>query len=345
MKKLKRAALISFLLAFAVSFFLAYNYYFKIFDSNVKETTSVYIKSASDFDTVLTELTPHLKNIDDFKWVAKKKNYPNVIKGGHYIIKKDMSNNELVNLLRSGKQTPIKIAFNNQDTVEKLAGRIAEQIEADSTNLVASIFNTDFLLKNNLSKANVLQIFIPNSYEFYWNTSADKFRNKMLKEYHRFWNDSRKAKAKKLGLTPYQVSTLASIVQKETAQASERPIVAGLYLNRLRDKWPLQADPTVIFSMKQKYGQDLIIKRVLNKDLTIDSPYNTYKHVGLPPAPIAMPDISAIDGVLNRANHDYYYMCASVDKIGFHEFAKTIEQHNRNATKYQKWISKQGINR
>lgn len=345
MKNLKRAALISFILAFAVSFFLAYNYYFKIFGANVKQESSVYIKSSASFDDVLKELTPHLESVDDFKWVAKKKNYPNVIKGGHYIIKKGMNNNELVNLLRSGQQTPIKLAFNNQDTVEKLAGRISQQIEADSTALVASIFDKEFLQKNNLNKADVLQIFIPNSYEFYWNTSADKFRNKMLKEYHRFWNDSRKAKAKKLGLTPSEVSTLASIVQKETAQASERPLVAGLYLNRLRDKWPLQADPTVIFSMKQKYGQDLVIKRVLNKDLTIDSPYNTYQNVGLPPAPIAMPDISAIDGVLNRANHDYYYMCASVDKIGFHEFAKTIEQHNRNAVKYQKWISKQGINR
>lgn len=342
---LKRAALISFLLAFAVAFYIAYNFYFKIYGSNLNEDTSIYIPSKATFEDVLTELKPHLKDLEDFKWVAKKKNYPNLIKGGHYILKKGMTNNGLVDLLRSGAQTPVKVAFNNQDTVEKLAGRIAVQIEADSSSLVNAIFNDDFLKNNNLSKASVLKVFVPNSYEFYWNTSAEKFRDKMLKEHNRFWNDSRKAKAKKLGLTPHQVTTLASIVQKETAQASERPVVAGLYLNRLRDGWPLQADPTVIFSLKQKHGQDYVVKRVLNKDLTIDSPYNTYKNTGLPPALIAMPDISSIDAVLNRANHNFYYMCASVDKIGFHEFAKTLEQHNRNAAKYQKWISQQGINR
>ena len=153
------------------------------------------------------------------------------------------------------------------------------------------------------------------------------------------------AKAKQLKLTPLQVSTLASIVQKETAVVSERKTVAGLYLNRLWDFWPLQADPTIIYALKQKYGQDKEYKRVLNKDLTIDSPYNTYVNFGLPPGPIGMPDISSIDAVLNYEKHDYYYMCASVENIGQHEFAKTLAEHNANARAYQKWVSEQGINR
>ncbi len=324
---------------------LGYNYYTKIFNGNVKEQASVYIPSEATFDEVIKVISPNVKNESSFIWVANKKNYPNKIKAGHYILKKGMNNNDLVDLLRSGEQTPIKIAFNNQDSIEKLAGRIAEQLEADSTELVSAILDSDFLKKNKLTKATVLGIFIPNSYEFYWNTSPERFRDRMLKEYSRFWNKDRIAKADRLNLSKNEVITLASIVQKETSQAEERPIVAGLYLNRLRSRWPLGADPTIIFALKQKYGQDKVYKRVLNKDLEIDSPYNTYKNQGLPPGPIAMPDISSIDAVLDDKRHGYYYMCASVTKLGYHEFAKTLSQHNVNAAKYHRWVSNQGINR
>jgi UPF0755 protein len=168
----------------------------------------------------------------------------------------------------------------------------------------------------------------------------------MLKEYHNFWNKNRTQKATALNLSKGQIITLASIVQKETAVVSERPIVAGLYLNRLKNNWPLQADPTIIFALKkQSNNSDLIIKRVLTKDLSINSPYNTYINTGLPPGPIAMPDISSIDAVLNATKHDYFYMCASITNIGQHEFSKTLSQHNRNASKYQSWLSKQGVNR
>jgi UPF0755 protein len=190
-----------------------------------------------------------------------------------------------------------------------------------------------------------MAMYIPNSYDFYWNTSAESFRERMLKEYERFWTPERIAKAEKQNITPLQVTILASIVQKETSTVSERPMVAGLYLNRLKSFWPLQADPTIIFALKEKHGQDSIFKRVLNEDLTIDSPYNTYINFGLPPGPIGMPDISSIEAVLNPKTHDYYYMCASVTKLGEHEFAKTLSQHNVNARKYQNWINKQGINR
>ena len=324
---------------------IGFNFYNRIYSENVKADSSIYIASNSDFSKVKEELAPYLNNEKSFQWVAEKKNYLNKIKGGHYTIKKGMSNNELIDLLRSGRQTPIKLSFNNQDTIEKLAGRISEQIEADSTELVAAILNDDFLKKNDLTKETILGVFIPNSYEFYWNTSAEKFADRMIDESKRFWNSSRQQKANKLNLSKNEVITLASIVQKETANVSERPIVAGLYLNRLRSNWPLGADPTIIFALKQKNGQDKVYKRVLTKDLAINSPYNTYVNQGLPPGPIAMPDISSIDAVLNDLRHDYYYMCASVDKLGYHEFAKTLEQHNRNARKYHKWVSKQGINR
>ncbi len=324
---------------------IGYKYYKKIYAPNVLEDASIYISSNSDFNQILQEIDPLINNSDSFEWVAKQKNYPNVIKAGRYLVKKGMSNNDLINLLRSGKQTPLNLTFNNQDNIEKLSGRIAAQIEADSIQILSALTDKDFLLKNNLNKANVLGIFIPNSYEIYWNTSGVSFRDRMLKEYQRFWNDSRTSKAKQLNMTKNEVITLASIVQKETSKISERPIVAGLYLNRHRDHWALQADPTIIFALKQKHGQDYEVKRVLNDDLSIDSPYNTYKNVGLPPAPIAMPDISSIDAVLNAKNHEFYYMCASVSNIGSHEFARTLAQHNRNAVKYQQWISKQGINR
>ncbi len=324
---------------------VGYTYYSKIYAPNVVENITVYIPNNATFEEVTEIILPHLKNKNSFNWVAQQKNYPNVIKSGKYLIKEGMNNNDLVNLLRSGKQATIKVTFNNQDTLEKLSGRISEQIDADSIEILDAVLDIDFLKKNKLTKASVLEIFVPNSYEFYWNTTAEKFRDRMLKESKVFWNTSRQEKAKALQLTKSEVITLASIVQKETANVNERPTVAGLYLNRLRDNWALQADPTIIFVLKQKHGQDYEVKRVLTKDLELASPYNTYINTGLPPSLIAMPDISSIDAVLNPKNHEYYYMCASVTNIGLHEFARTLSQHNRNASKYQQWISKQGINR
>jgi UPF0755 protein len=256
-----------------------------------------------------------------------------------------MSNNDLVNMLRSGNQTPTTVSFNNQDTLEKFAGRIAEQLEVDSISILNSFADKKFLKENDFTNKTAFQICIPNSYQFYWTVSADNLRDRLLSEYNKFWTSGRTQKAKALKMTKNEVFTLASIVHKETAKKVERPIVAGLYLNRLKDGWPLQADPTVIYAIKEAKGQDFVVKRVLKVDLEIDSPYNTYKNRGLPPSQIAMPDISAVDAVLNAQNHKYYYMCASIDKMGYHEFAKTLSQHNRNAVKYQNWLNKNGVNR
>ena len=319
-------------------------YYQKIFSNNVQKSGFVFINSTDDFPKLTKKLAPYIIDINDFTWVSKLKKFTK-IKSGKYSIQENMSTNDLVNMFRGGLQTTVKLSFNNQDTLEKLAGRIAEQIEVDSISLLTVFRDRKFLLENNFDEKSILCIFIPNSYEVYWNVSAEKLRDKMLLEFKTFWNNERVAKAKKQNLTPNEVITLASIVQKETAQKSERPIVAGLYLNRLKNDWPLQADPTIIYCIHQLKGQDYEVKRVLNVDLEINSPYNTYKNLGLPPSLISMPDVSAIESVLNHEKHDYYYMCASIDKIGFHEFAKSLPQHNKNAKKYRDWLNKQGINK
>lgn len=323
---------------------ISINYYLTIFGSAVTKDGQIFIGSHYHMADVKKTITPYIDDVQDFIWVANKKKYIKP-KAGMYKLTKGMNMNDLVNKLRAGNQTPVKVSFNNQDTLEKLAGRVAQQLEVDSLTLLNTMKNTTFLKKHKFTEKSVLGMYIPNQYEFYWNTSAEKFRSKMLGYYNFFWNNSRLNKAKKLDLSKNEVIALASIVQKETAQKSEQPMVAGLYLNRLKNGWPLQADPTIIFALKEKKGHDKIFKRVLTKDLQINSPYNTYKYRGLPPTLIAMPDVSAIDAVLNPAKHNYYYMCASVDKIGFHEFAKTLSQHNRNAQKYQRWINKRGINR
>ena len=323
---------------------LGYNYYQKIFGEAITKNHVLFISSSDSLVDIKEKIEDYSKNPNTFLWVAAKKNFSKP-KNGRYLLKQGMSNNDLVNMLRSGNQTPFKISFNNQDTLEKFAGRISEQLEIDSTTIINSFTEKEFLSKNKLTKKSVLQICIPNSYEFYWTVSADNFRNKLLKEYNRFWNTTRLAKAKALKLSKEEVITLASIVQKETAKKVERPIVAGLYLNRLKNGWPLQADPTIIYCIREVKGQDYVVKRVLNADLKINSPYNTYKNRGLPPTLISMPDISSIDGVLNAQKHDYFYMCVNIDKFGYHSFAKTLSQHNRNAAKYQNWLNKKGVNR
>jgi UPF0755 protein len=342
---MKKKILVVSLILVAMGLWYAYRIYSRIYSGNVKETTSVYIPTGTDFEGLLPLLRPYLEDVDDFVWVAEKKNYNNKVRAGKFRIEEGMSNDELVNHLRGGKQETVTLTFNNQDRLDRLAGRVASQIEADSLSLLETLTDPGFLESHGFDQSNALSMYVPNSYDFYWNTSAEGFRDRMLNEYKRFWNEDRVRKAEQLNLTPLQVTTLASIVQKETSVVSERKRVAGLYLNRLRDFWPLQADPTIIYALKQKNGQDKEYKRVLNEDLTIDSPYNTYTNFGLPPGPIGMPDISSIDAVLNPEDHDFYYMCASVDDPGKHKFAKTLAQHNANARAYQQWVSQQGIKR
>tara|TARA_R100000306_G_scaffold6274_1_gene8732 strand:+ start:20955 stop:21998 length:1044 start_codon:yes stop_codon:yes gene_type:complete len=309
------------------------------------EQAHIYIPTDATYQDVVSELEPLLKDMDDFTAVAQKKEYASNIKAGHFIIKKGMNNNDIINTIRS-KNIPIKVKFNNQERIEDLAGNIARQIEADSLSLLRAMKDSVFLEEAGQTDATALVLYIPNTYEFYWNSSAETFRDRMKTEYNRFWDETRTQKAKNLNLTPAEVMSLAAIVQKETAKVEERPRVAGVYVNRLERGMPLQADPTVIYAKKRAENDfDQVIKRVLYKDLELDSPYNTYKNTGVPPGPIAMPDISSIDAVLNYEDHDYYYFVADTQRFGYHKFAKTLAQHNRNKAEYVRWISQQGVNR
>ncbi len=345
LKKILFAIIVMGLIAGGI---FTYKVYHAIFSPNTKFTSEeafVYIPSSAEFGDVSRLLEPFLKDGVTFRQLALRKGYVLNVKAGKYALKKGMNNNEIINALRSNN-IPIKVSFNNQERAENLAGRIASQIEADSLSLLDAMRDSQFMNANGLDEANLLTIYIPNSYEFFWNTSAEKFRDRMLAEYQRFWNEGRLNKATALNLSPAQVISLASIVHKETAKVDERPRVAGVYLNRLRKNMLLQADPTVIYAIKKSNGNfDTVIKRVLYKDLELDSPYNTYKYAGLPPGPIAMPDISAIDAVLNPENHDYLYFVANVENFGYHKFAKDLVQHNRNKEQYIRWINAQQIKR
>lgn len=319
----------------------------KFFTSNTnfdKDEVYVQVPTGSTYTDVVKIISPYIKNMNDFEVIAKLRSYPNNVKSGRFLFKKGMSAFQLVGAIR--RNIPVKLAFNNQERLENLCERVSSQIEPDTTKLLATFRDTLFLKENDFTKDNVFAMFLPNTYEVYWNISAEKFRDKMLGEYKRFWTEERIAKADALNLTPVQVITLASIVHKETVKKSERPTVAGVYLNRLNIGMALQADPTVIYALKLRDKNfDQIIKRVLYNDLFINSPFNTYQNIGLPPGPIAMPDIDAIDAVLNPTKHDYLYFCASVEKFGYHEFASTITQHNVNAKKYADWLNAQGTKR
>lgn len=343
----KIAVAIAILGAIGLGIF-SYYIYNSIFSSNTsfKDSTEVvYLPTCANFQTVIDSLSPLLKDPETFSIVAQKKGYTQNVRPGRYVLKKGMNNNDIINTLRVGNK-PINVIFNNQERLEDLAGRVSEQIEADSTELLKAFRDSAFLAKENLNEENALGMYIPNKYEFYWNTSAEEFRDRMKKEFDRFWTKERLQKAEEIGLTPAQVMTLASIVQKETSKVDERRRVAGVYMNRYNKGWKLEADPTIIYAIKKQTGKfDTIIKRVLYKDLELDSPYNTYKYAKLPPGPIHMPDISSIDAVLNYEHHNYYYFVADVKNFGYHKFSKTLAEHNRNKQEYIRWINRQGIKR
>ena len=352
-KRKKKSALRKFVIAFFVLTILgcagmAYQLYLRVYQPNIVllENVSekyIYIPTGADFHQVIQILSESglLINANSFEWLAATKKYTTNIKPGRYRINRNLNNNELINLLRSGKQTPIQVTFNNLRNKEQFAGKIADQIEADSVDLLTFITDTSFLNSNGFTAEDVICLFVPNTYEFYWNTSSEQFVERMKKEYEAFWNVDRKTKAKKIKLTPFQIVSLASIVEKEqNIKKDERPEIAGLYLNRIKKKMKLESDPTLIFALG-----DFTIKRVLNKDKKVDSPYNTYIHKGLPPGPICIPSINAVDAVLNASEHEYIFMCAKEDFSGYHNFAKTYVRHMINARKYHKAMNKRKIMR
>ena len=331
-----------FLLSFGIIAALVVGLLFRqwIWGANVKEdlaTTELKIPTGAGYYDVLELLKKNkiLYNYASFDFLSGVMKYKkDKVAPGRYILKPGMSNRELISMLRAGIQTPLNITFNNVRTVEELVGKISDYIEADSADIVKLLHDSAYIADLGYNKYNILTMFIPNTYQFFWNTDAEEFIERMQKEHDKFWNEERMEKAAKLGLKPDEVFTLASIVEKETLAGEEKPVIASVYLNRLKKDMLLQADPTVVYAV-----QDFGIKRVLNKHLKIDSPYNTYKHKGLPPGPICMPDIGTIDSVLNAKETDYLFFCAKPNGRGRHAFAKTSRQHINNANRYRRWLN------
>lgn len=337
--------IISFLLLLAVGGGLwVYKKYNSIYQPNVilqgKKTAYFYIPTGSTFAEVVNRLYEknYIVNTSSFEWLAEIKKLKNNVHPGRYLIKVGMNNYELTNLLRSGKQEPVRLVLNTLRTKEQFASKVSKQIEADSISLLNLLHDADFLGTYHLTDENAIMLFIPNTYEFYWNTSAKEFFDRMADEYDRFWSEDRKDRAKETGLSQAEVSILASIVEQETSKNDEKPVIAGVYINRLKKGMRLEADPTLIYAIG-----DFSINRVLDAHKDIDSPYNTYKYAGLPPGPICLPSIASLDAVLNYNKHDYIFFCAKEDFSGYHNFAESYEQHIINARKFRKELNKKKI--
>ncbi len=318
-------------------------FYYYVFGPNTTSPTEgfyLYIPTGAPFSQVMDSLEKNhiLKNAASFSRLAERKGYTMKVKSGRYLITNNMSNNSLVNMLRAGKQSPVNLTFNSIRTITQLAGRLSTTIETDSLSLLKYLKDPENSRKYGFTPQTVLLMFIPNTYEVYWNTAPSKLFERMNQEYRRFWNSERRKLSENIGLTAIQVGVLASIVEMETNKADEKPVVAGVYMNRIQRGIALQADPTVIFALG-----DFSIKRVLQKDLEFNSPYNTYKHQGLPPGPIAMPSVSSLESVLNYKRHNYLFFCAKPDLSGYHSFAPTLAKHMANARAYQNALDKMNI--
>ena len=335
--------IISFLIIALIATF-GYKVFFKSNTSFSEDFVYVYVNSGSSKDEMISSISSYIIDVESFIKAAKTKKYLENIKAGRFIIHKGDGNNKIINSLRS-KNIALNITFNNIQTIQEFSGYISKKIEADSTSLIESFTDENFLKSLNLSEESVLSLFLPNTYEFFWNTSADNFREKMVREFNNFWNENRIEKAKKIGLNPVEVSVLASIVQKETPKVDERPTIVGVYLNRLSKRMKLQADPTIVYVIKRKEGFDKKIRRVLYKDLRIKSAYNTYLNKGLPPGPIVTPDFSAIEAVLNPSSHNFIFFVADVSNPGYHLFSRTLVEHNRKKRQYTKWLKENRIKR
>lgn len=320
-----------------------YMAYVAILKPNVhtdRDFTYLYIPTGSTFEDVKRILIQEdlIENEKTFEWVAEKKNYPRRIMPGRYKIYDNLGNNELVNLLRSGAQEPVNVTFNNIRTREQLAGVVASYLETDSLSILQLLNDEAVMLEYGLNRETAMLLFIPDTYEFFWNTSARQLMDRMHKEYDAFWNSRRRKQAERIGMSTAEVAIMASIVRQETSKRDEMERVAGVYVNRIKRNIPLQADPTIVFAVG-----DFSLNRVLHRHLEIDSPYNTYKNTGLPPGPISLPEPYIIDAVLNHENHEYVFFCARDDFSGYHAFARTYAEHLVNARRYQSALNERRI--
>jgi UPF0755 protein len=305
------------------------------------ETTCLlYIHQEKDFELLCRQLndSAQCRDIASFIRVAACMRYPENMKTGCYAIRPGMNNYELLNDLRRGNQTPVQVTFNNVRTGEELAVRLSTQLMMKGEEFTVLLDDTAYCRTLGFTPQTLPALFIPNTYEIYWNVSADRLMQRMLREYDIFWTPERRGKAEKIGISPVEVATLASIVEEETAVMEEYPVIAGLYINRLHRGMLLQADPTVKFALG-----DFSLQRILYAHLNVDSPYNTYLHGGLPPGPIRIPSITGLEAVLNYTKHNYIYMCAKDDFSGRHNFSVSLAEHNRNAVRYRTALNRTGV--
>lgn len=279
-----------------------------------------------------------LRNKRTFIMTSRLKSFSRSVKPGSYVVQPGMNNNQMVNMFRAGRQTPVNVTFNNVRTLGELAGRVGGQIEADSTSIISFLEDESNYSRDGFTRQTVISVFLPDTYQLYWTIDAKGFYRRMLKEYKAFWNDERVAAAAAVGLDPIKVAILASIIDEESIMEDEKPRIAGVYLNRLRLGIPLQADPTVKFAIN-----DFTVRRVLNEHKDVDSPYNTYIYKGLPPGPVRCPSKGGIEAVLNAEKHDYLYFVARVDFSGYHHFSRTLAEHNKYANMYRRELNRRKI--
>jgi UPF0755 protein len=316
-------------------------YYLRYFGPNVTDKQEyLYIHTGATYQDVYKTIKDEriVKDTTAFNWAAQNMKYLNRVKPGRYHLKNGMSNRRLINMLASGAQEPVTLSFHNLRLKEEFAGFVSKKIEPDSAAIIGLLDSSKFVEQYGFTTDNVYAVFIPNTYQLYWNTSPEKFFKRMYANYEKFWTSERKQQAAAINLSPVQVSILAAIVDAEALHDDEMPTIAGLYLNRIRKGMKLESDPTVIFAKN-----DFKIKRVLNKYLSYNSPYNTYLHTGLPPGPIMMPSESAILSVLSYKKSDYIYMCAKEDFSGYHNFATNMADHLVNARKFQRALNDRNI--
>ncbi len=319
---------------------LMYYYFLSDFSRERETVYYVYIDGDDTVDSVYAKLQPAAaeRSLTGFKYLTRYGKYPEHVRTGRYAIKPDMNIYEVFRNLKNGRQEPMMLTIPESRTMEKLAAQLDRKLMLDSATIAATLIDSAYCAHMGYDTATIACMFVPDTYELYWNINIDQLMERMQKENKHFWNQERMKKADALGLTPNEVCTLASIIDEETANNAEKPMIAGMYLNRLKAGMPLQADPTVKFAMKR-----FELRRIYHDMLFFDSPYNTYQNAGLPPGPIKIASIKGIDAVLNRTPHDYLYMCAKEDFSGTHNFARTYQEHLRNAARYSKALNDRGI--
>lgn len=342
MSKIVKRILVSVVIIMALVAVMGGIGYYYVFSPNTVVTDDgiLYIRDSNSVAQVFESLRSrgYIKNPNTLSSVAKLKKFSSSVKSGKYKIRDGMNNNELINMFRAGNQVAVHFTFNNMRTIEEFADEAHEELAVSKDELMTLLADSDVLAELGFNSNTILAMFIPNTYEIYWNIPAMDLLKRMKKEYARFWNENRMAKAREIGLSPEEVSTLASIIEEETVKTEEYPVIAGVYMNRLNKGMKLDACPTLKFVLG-----DFTISRILDRHMQIDSPYNTYMYAGLPPGPIRMASIKVIDSVLNYQKHDYLFFCAKSDFSGYHNFSRTLRQHNAYAREYHRELNKRKI--